>query len=67
MDTTHQSLIGTAEVARILGKSHRTVHRLVKAGTLVPALTAPGGFSGAYLFRREDVEALVEQSEAAAS
>lgn len=44
----------------MLKRSHRTVHRLVESGTLVPALTAPGGFKGTYLFRREDVEALVE-------
>lgn len=60
------NLIGTAEVARLLGKSHRTVHRLVESGDLVPVLTAPGGFKGAFLFSREDVETLVSgQTEAA--
>lgn len=60
------NLIGTAEVARLLGKSHRTVHRLVESGDLVPVLTAPGGFKGAFLFSREDVEKLVSgQTEAA--
>lgn len=49
-------LIGSSEAARILGKSPRTVHRLVKAGTLVPVVTAPGGFAGTYLFARTDVE-----------
>lgn len=60
-----QDLIGTAEVARLLGKSHRTVHRLVESGQLVPALTAPGGFNGAFLFNREDVERLVAEGAAA--
>lgn len=55
-----QSLIGTAEAAKILNKSHRTVHRLVESGELKPALTAPGGYNGAFLFKREDVEALIE-------
>jgi hypothetical protein len=58
-------LIGTAEAARILKKSHRTVHRLVESGDLVPVLTAPGGFAGAFLFSRDDVEALVDERETA--
>lgn len=55
------NLIGTAEAARILGKSHRTVHRLVESGDLVPVITAPGGFSGAFLFARGDVEAIASE------
>lgn len=54
--TTTPHLIGTAEVAQILGKSPRTVHRMVKAGTLIPAMTAPGGFAGTYLFDRAEIE-----------
>jgi excisionase family DNA binding protein len=57
-------LIGSAEAARILGKSPRTIHRLVDSGTLTPAVVAPGGFAGAFLFRRADVEALVEAKSA---
>ena len=57
-------LIGTAEAARILGKSPRTVHRMVAAGSLTPAVTAPGGFAGAFLFRRTDIERV--KTEAAA-
>ena len=60
------NLIGTAEAAKMLGKSHRTVHRLVEAGELVPVLTAPGGFKGAFLFKRSDVERLKAEREAAA-
>ena len=61
-----EDLIGTAEAARILGKSPRTVHRLVDSGDLTPALTAPGGRAGAYLFHRSDVEKL-RPTEAVAS
>lgn len=55
-----EDLIGTTEAARILGRSPRTVHRLVQAGELVPAYTAPGGPHGTYLFRLADLEALTE-------
>lgn len=54
-------LVGTAEAARILSVSHRTIHRLVEAGDLVPAMTAPGGFKGAFLFRLVDVERVQAQ------
>jgi len=58
-------LIGTAEAARILGRSLRTVHRLVQDQHLTPALIAPGGQSGVYLFRRGDVESLAAKRSAA--
>jgi excisionase family DNA binding protein len=61
---TNDELIGSTEAATLLGKSPRTVHRMVEAGTLTPALTAPGGFKGAYLFKRTDVEALIKASAA---
>lgn len=56
--TQQLDLIGSTEAAHILGKSPRTVHRLVASGDLVPATTAPGGFAGTFLFARSDVEAL---------
>jgi excisionase family DNA binding protein len=56
---TQTDLIGSTEAARLLGKSPRTIHRMVDAGTLTPAMTAPGGRVGVYLFRRDDVEALL--------
>ena len=59
--TSPADLIGSTEAARILGKSPRTVHRLVQSGSLKPAAIAPGGYAGAYLFHRADVEALVER------
>ena len=62
MPPNEDQLIGTAEAARILGKSHRTIHRLVETGELAPALVAPGGRAGAFLFRKSDVEALVNSS-----
>ena len=49
-------LITTAEAAAILGKSQRTVQRLVVSRDLEPALTLPSG----YLFDRADVEARAE-------
>lgn len=60
MSTDATTLIGTAEVARLLGKSHRTVHRLVESGALVPAIVAPGGPKGSYLFDRADIERIQE-------
>lgn len=48
-------LIGTSEVARILGVDRSTVTRRVARGDLAPATRAPG-HRGALLFRREDVE-----------
>lgn len=57
-------LIGSVEAARILGKSPRTVHRLVEAGRLNPKMTAPGGANGAYLFARRDVERLAREAAA---
>ena len=55
---TENDLIGSTEAAALLGKSPRTVHRMVEAGTLSPAITAPGGFRGTYLFKRSDIEAI---------
>lgn len=60
MPTEEPELIGTAEAALILGKSPRTIHRLVETGDLKPAMTAPGGPSGVFLFRKADVEHLAK-------
>lgn len=60
MPHTNPPLIGTAEAARMLGKSPRTVHRLVAAGNLTPAMTAPGGRVGVFLFNRSDIERLAK-------
>lgn len=53
-------LIGTTEAAQILNRSPRTVHRMVAAGKLAPAMTAPGGYAGVWLFNRADIEALAK-------
>jgi excisionase family DNA binding protein len=50
-------LLTTAQVADLRGVSVRTIHRLVADHKLTPAVKLPGG-TGAYLFHRDDVEAL---------
>ena len=54
--TTTQRFISSPQAARILCVSARTVHRMVAAGDLTPAVTAPGGPHGAFLFNQADVE-----------
>jgi excisionase family DNA binding protein len=54
-------LITSAEAAEILGKSQRTVQRLVVSGDLEPALTLPSG----YLFDRADIDALAQTADPA--
>ena len=65
--TDSDNLIGSAEAGRILGRSPRTIHRLVADGLLVPAVTAPGGRAGVFLYRRSDVEALKAERDGAAA
>lgn len=50
-------LISTTEVARLLGIDRSGVIKRVKAGDLSPVQKLPGR-TGAYLFRRSDVEAV---------
>jgi len=50
-------LLGTAEVAQLLSKDVRTVHRMIRQGE-IPAQKLPGR-TGAYIIRRTDVEALL--------
>ena len=57
-------LLTSVQVAILLGKSARTVHRMAEAGTLPVAHKLPGP-NGAFLFRREDIDALVESAGAA--
>lgn len=54
--TQSSDLLTSAQVAAILGKSIRTVHRMANDGTLPTALRLPGQ-TGAVLFTRADVEA----------
>lgn len=51
-------LLTSPQVGQMIGRSARTVHRLVEAGRLVPAQRLPGP-NGPMLFRRADVEALL--------
>jgi excisionase family DNA binding protein len=62
---TTADLIATADVADKLGVHVRTVHRLVLAGTLTPAIRLPGK-TGAYLFSAAEVDALAKARSAAA-
>ena len=64
MRHVRDDLIGSVEASRILGKSPRSVHRMVEDNRLIPVLTAPGGRAGAFLFRRQDVEALAAKAAA---
>ena len=48
-------LLGVTEAAKLIGCSDRTVKRLAKSGALPHAHKLPGA-TGAYLFRRADVE-----------
>ena len=58
---TQDVLLGTREVADLLGVSPRTVHRRVTDGSLEAVHTAPGGPHGAYLFAPRHVEEYLEQ------
>lgn len=56
-------LLTSTQAGAMLGKSARTVQRMVDAGTLTPAQKLPGP-NGAYLFLRADVEALTDEAAA---
>lgn len=59
-------LLTSPQAAALLGKSHRTIHRLAESGGIPVAQKLPGP-NGAYLFKRSDVEALLAPTERAAS
>ena len=61
---TQHGLMTAAEVAARFGVTARTINRWVHAGTLSPDQKLPTP-TGAYLFRREDIEALAEKRGAA--
>ena len=51
----------TTEVAQLLGKQTRTIQRQADAG-LLPTIGKLPGRTGAYLFDREQIEALTERA-----
>ena len=59
-------LLTTAEVAERLGRTARTVVRLVEAGDLTPVTKTPG-IRGAYLFAERDVTRYLTKRDRAAS
>jgi hypothetical protein len=62
-----EELLTANQVAKLIGKSPRTVLRMVEAGLLASAHKLPGP-NGAYLFRTADVLAFVlEDTSARAS
>ncbi len=60
---TPDELIGSADACDLLSIDRSTLSRWVSAGKLAPALRLPGP-TGAFLFKREDVEALRQGSAA---
>lgn len=60
---TEQALVGTAEAAKMLGRSPRYIQRLAEKGKLPVAVKMPGQ-SGAYLFDRALVATLAQKGEA---
>lgn len=60
---TDSHLITTAEAARLLGKSTRTVQRMVKAGALRPEASTTGG-RGAHLFHRDSILIIAQRTAA---
>jgi excisionase family DNA binding protein len=56
-------LMGTREVAELLGVSIATVNRMAKDGRLTAVLRMPG-LRGAQLFHRDQVEAALASDEA---
>lgn len=62
--TKPTELLDTAGVVKLLGVSVRTVHRMTHDGRLTPVFKGDSK-TATYLFARADVEALVEQQQAA--
>lgn len=61
--TRAANLLSASQVAEHLGVSVRTVHRMVSAGDLRPAMKAPGK-TGGYLFRPASIEQAKAKREA---
>jgi predicted DNA-binding transcriptional regulator AlpA len=61
---TDATIITSAEVARILGRSQSTVNRQAAAGEL-PTVGEVEGRTGPRLFRRADIERMAAELKAA--
>lgn len=61
---SHNDLIGSAEACRLLGIDSSTLTRWVVSGKVVAAHKLPGR-TGAYLYHRADIEALVDDEKSA--
>lgn len=62
METAHKrnsDVIGSFEAAQLLGVSHGTLRNRIADGSIVPLIKLPGR-TGAYVFERTAVEALVQ-------
>lgn len=62
-NTADTDLVGSEEASLIIGRSRRTLHKMVEDGVIAPALVAPGGPVGTFLFRRADVERVARDLE----
>lgn len=64
-DSAQGEFITVQEAAEILGWSTTTMHRRIADGTL-PVAQKLSGRTGAYIFRRSDVEEIAATTEASA-
>ena len=63
-DMPQHQFIGSAEAARLLHIDRSTLIRWVAAGKLTPSLRVSDTPTGAHLFERADIEALVKKDAA---
>ena len=63
---TNDELLTTVEAGALLGKSARTVQRLIASGDLTAERKLPGP-NGSWLIRRSEVERVVAEALAAES
>jgi hypothetical protein len=61
----HEQLLTSPEVALLLKRSPRTVHRMVRDGKLVPVQIIAAGRNGTFLFDPADIERLIPTPAAA--
>jgi hypothetical protein len=58
---TADELLTATQVGNLIGRSGRTVIRMAEAGKISVAAKLPGP-NGAHLFRKTDVDALLEET-----